>query len=66
MTDKNYVKKVKRTIGKVTDQYMQYDIEESWFIEVLLMEIRGGGLQFPFFKTGKGEEKGGKIPFWKT
>ena len=46
MTDKNYVEKVKQTIGKVTDQYMQYDIEESLFIEVLLMEIRGVSISY--------------------
>ena len=46
LTDKNYIEKVKQTIDNVTGQYMQNVIEDSSFIDVLLMEIRGATISY--------------------
>lgn len=57
LTDKTFIEKVKQTILKVQDQYLQDDdINHSIFLEVLLMEIRSITISYSSFKKKEREK----------
>lgn len=57
LTDKTFIEKVKQTILKVQDQYLQDDdINHSIFLEVLLMEIRSITIYYSSFKKKEREK----------
>lgn len=56
----NYVQKVKETIQNICQQYLvrdTEDIDDSSFLDVLLMEIRGITISYSTFKKKKREDK---------
>lgn len=56
----NYVQKVKETIQNICKQYLvrdTEDIDDSSFLDVLLMEIRGITISYSTFKKKKRENK---------
>lgn len=60
LSDMNYVQKVKETIQNICQQYLVRDtgdIDDSSFLDVILMEIRGNTSSYSTFKKKERENK---------